>query len=150
MAAEQIIPVSAIDEMLAKVTERLGQLVQQARELEHERDMLTLIRKHAITPGTADTNGNGAVAHRAASAANAPLRLPTAQAIYHVVQHEPGLRQFEVVSRAIQILDSETQDARRLLHSAISNLKRKGRFDIDANGGLHIKDVSQERMPLAD
>lgn len=148
-----VIPVSALDDRLAKVQAELTRLAQQARDLEIERDMLVRLRQFAVVPdhgnrreAPAPPPPDGA---NVANVSDQPVRLPTAQAVYHILQRHPGLRQFEVVNEAVEILDSSSNNKRRLLFSAISGMKRRGRIRQDAQGGLYAANgTGQEQMPL--
>lgn len=147
MVIGPVIPVSAVDELLAKVAADLGKLSQQVRDLELERSMLLRLKQSAVSPGVVEHhNGNGG--NPTSEEDGSEVRLPTAQAIYYVIRHNPGLVPAEVVNRAEPIIDTVSADKRRLLYSAISNMKRKMRFRVDSHGGLHLKTTGQEQMPL--
>jgi hypothetical protein len=131
----RVIPESAVDERLDKVKADLAKAQARVRELEIERDALARIRQHAVAPESAQVglsvSGSGTV--------SGPVRLPTAEALYYIFRTKPGLTAGQLVDEAEPILDSTSSDKRALLRSTISHWKRKGRFAVDENGGLHLK-----------
>ncbi len=123
---EPAVPVSAIDMRLAEIRSAI-------HDLEIEREMLARLRQSAVVP--VHLNGQS----EPLPVSVGPKKVSTAHAIYGVVSRHPGLRPAGVVELALPILDTSSGHPRRLLFSAISSLKKKGRFRVDDEGGLYLK-----------
>jgi len=134
---EAVVPVSAIDQRLQRVSAELAALAAKLRELEVERGLLQRLRESAVLPSGMAQTPTSKPGRRTDGVPPGGLRLPTGKAIQHTLRTTPGLRAFEVVDATVPILESETRDARRLLFSAISGLKRKGKIR-DEGGKLYL------------
>jgi hypothetical protein len=112
-----------------KVQAELSARVQHVRVLQCECENLLLFRKAAVVLDCTD-------------APRRNVRMPTAEAIYHMIGAHPGISSGELVNLCEPILDSTSKDKRAVLRIAISMMKKKGRFVVDENGGLHLKKES--------